>query len=111
MFWENYTRLCREQGTSPTALSIELGFSNATASRWKKGAIPNGSTLKRIADHFGITVSELLGETKKPTMEVDPYDESIPFKDRMEYLISAMNDDEKKELENYIRFMMSKKNN
>ena len=62
MFWKNYEALCRSVGSSPTAIALELGFSNASATKWKKGSIPNGTTLQKIADRFQVSVSYLLGD-------------------------------------------------
>lgn len=62
MFWKNYEALCRSAGSSPTAIALELGFSNASATKWKKGSIPNGTTLQKIADRFQVSVSYLLGD-------------------------------------------------
>ena len=59
-FWENFDKLCRSNGTTPNAVTRALGFSNATATKWKNGSIPTGKTLKRISEHFGVTVDLLL---------------------------------------------------
>lgn len=69
MFWENFFALCKEKKTTPTAVCVELGLSNATATQWKKGKVPHHATLIKIADYFGVTVDYLLGkeETKKAT--------------------------------------------
>lgn len=66
MFWENLVELCSKQNISPTGLCLKLGFSNATAVRWKKGSMPNDTTLKKIADYFGVSVEYLKGESKSP---------------------------------------------
>ena len=63
MFWENIIYLCNERGISPNGLCIELGLSNAIATKWKKGSIPHNTTLKKIADYFGVSVDFLLGRT------------------------------------------------
>lgn len=106
MFWNNYTKLCREKGVSPTALTIALGFSNATATRWKKGATPNGSTLKKIADHFGITVSELLGETKKePPAQDDSKEAALAV---LGDLVEGLTDEQVDEIRRYAEFLISK---
>ena len=65
MFWEKIVELCNTNGTSPTALCEKLGYSNATATKWKKGAIPRSTTIQRIADYFGVTSDYLLGKTDK----------------------------------------------
>lgn len=65
MFWENFEKLCAFKGISANGACKELGFSNAAATHWKQGAKPNNSTLKRIADYFGVTPESLLAENEQ----------------------------------------------
>lgn len=67
MFWNNFVSLCNEKGKSPNAICKELGFSNATATYWKRGSVPNDSTLRKIADHFSVSVEQLTGKPDKYT--------------------------------------------
>ena len=59
-FWDNYVMLCKTNGTTPNAVTKALGYSNATATKWKNGSVPSGKTLKKISEHFGVTVDSLL---------------------------------------------------
>ena len=73
MFWENFSYLCTKAGVSPNHVVKELGIkSTGTVSAWKKGAIPRITTLDKIAGYFGVTVSELTGNSSdkeiKPTL-------------------------------------------
>lgn len=73
MFYDKFKLLCDEKGVSPKRAVTEMGMSNSLATKWKNtGATPNGATLGKIADYFGVSVEYLLGtETKeKPTAEV-----------------------------------------
>lgn len=66
MFWKNFVYLCEERKVSPNAVCDELGLSNATATKWKQGAMPRNTTLKRIADYFGVPVERLfVGDNEK----------------------------------------------
>lgn len=60
MFWSNFVERCAEKGKSPNGVCAELGFSANTATKWKQGAVPRDTTLKVIADYFGISVTELI---------------------------------------------------
>ena len=62
MFYDNFAHLCAEAGKSPTAVTKDLGFSNAAASHWKNGKSPTAKTLQKIADYFGVTVNDLLSD-------------------------------------------------
>jgi len=46
----------------------DLGLSSATVTMWaSRNSIPNGDTLNKIADYFGVTTDYLLGRTPNKT--------------------------------------------
>lgn len=59
--YENIARLCKERGTTVKALERELGFGENTIYKWKN-SVPGADKLKLVADHFGVTIDELLKE-------------------------------------------------
>lgn len=68
MFYSNYVKLCRKINKSPSAVGEELGFTRASVTGWGNGATPRKSSLIKIADYFGVTVTELMsgvGEQEK----------------------------------------------
>lgn len=71
MFWQNYTNLCKEAGKAPNVVAAEVGIkSSGTVTGWRNGAIPRASVLSKIAEYFGISVCDLIGEQqKKPAPE------------------------------------------
>lgn len=59
-FYQKIEALCKNHGTTVTALASELGFSRSAGTTWKHSkGLPRNSTLKKIADYFGITIDEL----------------------------------------------------
>lgn len=69
VFYENYLNLCAKANKSPSAVANAIGLSNAAASGWKKGKAPNDTTLKKLADYFGVSVEALTAEQKnKPAL-------------------------------------------
>lgn len=64
-FYDNYIKLCAVHDKSPTAVSKEIGLSNAAASGWKNGKKPSAVTKQKLADYFGVTVEDLTGEDQK----------------------------------------------
>lgn len=70
MFWDNLKILCAEKGISVAKLCSLLNLSNSTSTKWKKGSVPNNSTLKKIADYFGVSVDYLIGGTVTPVSDV-----------------------------------------
>jgi transcriptional regulator with XRE-family HTH domain len=83
MFYDLFCRLCQEKGVSPTRATIEIGLSRTIGTKWKKtGATPQGDTLQKIADYFGVSVDYLLGNEEKPaSQEADELlkDELVAF--------------------------------
>lgn len=61
MFWKRFYELCNKQGVSPNRVCAELGFSNATATKWKNGSVPGEKSMLKIAVYFGVSVAFLYG--------------------------------------------------
>ena len=59
-FYQNIEKLCYEKGESLTELTRSVDMASSAITKWKQGAIPRRATLKKIADHFGVTVDYLL---------------------------------------------------
>lgn len=59
MLLDNIKKLCRENSTTFAAVEREIGLGNGVISRWGSSA-PRIDSLKAVADHFGVTVDELI---------------------------------------------------
>lgn len=70
MFFETFCKLCQSKGMSANAVAKELKIASGTVSEWKKGRIPQNSTLLRIANYFGCTTDYLLGKDS-PKKEIN----------------------------------------
>jgi len=58
VFSENFQRLCSQHGVSITKAAKDVGIAPTTAYDWiTRNAKPRPSTLKKIADYFGVDVS------------------------------------------------------
>lgn len=81
MFWDRFVLLCNKIGKSPNGVCADLGLSVATATRWKQGSVPRDTTLKKIADYFGVSVSYLLGvvDDPDPFALIDPTKKDPPM--------------------------------
>ncbi len=71
MFYDVYSGLCAEKGVSESKAAESIGLNRSAVVKWKKGALPGGQTVQKLADYFGVTTDYLLGsETEKaPTRE------------------------------------------
>lgn len=65
IFYKNYLRLCNSVRKSPSAVALEIGIAKPTVSRWKDGGKPTDATALKVADYFGVPVSELTEEKEK----------------------------------------------
>ena len=93
MFYDVFNALCSAKGISCKRASMEIGLSNSIAAKWKRtGATPNGDTLNKIADYFGVTTDYLLnGEQKEMPSTVSGEE---PSYSDMELLSAYRNADE-----------------
>lgn len=66
MFYENFAMYCKKLGKSESAVAKAIGRDSKTVTGWRKGAVPYNSTLKKLADYFGVTVEDLLTDKKEP---------------------------------------------
>lgn len=71
MFYDNYVALCAKLGKSPSGVAREIGLSNAAANGWKNGKKPNDTTLAKLSEYFGVSISELAEgkKEKAPALE------------------------------------------
>ena len=88
MFWINYLLLCGQAEKTPTGLARELGISSGTVTGWKKGKIPSEASLKKIADYFGISIWDLLGDKNPDTPKDDGNKKESLNDELIDYAIS-----------------------
>ena len=63
MLYENIKQLRKAKGLSQEELAIKLNVVRQTVSKWENGlSVPDSSMLISLADEFGVSVSDLLGE-------------------------------------------------
>ena len=69
-FYENFLDQCAKKGVSASAAAQAIGLSNAAASGWKTGKVPNDINLRKLAAYFGCPV-EALTKEKSPSSDED----------------------------------------
>ena len=63
-FIETVSVLLNEKGISINKMLCDLNLGKGTFATWKKrGTIPKGDILQKIADYFDVSVDYLLGNT------------------------------------------------
>lgn len=63
MFFDVFSALCDQKGVSRYKACTDIGLNRAAVAKWKAGAIPNGSTLQKLSEYFGVTTDYLMGST------------------------------------------------
>ena len=113
MFWNTLIKLCADLGTTPNAVAKNLGLSSGSVTSWKKGSVPRDTTLKKIADYFGVSVSYLTGVVNDP----DPLTFILPTEQNKESPLMKMlgekmremSAEELDELNRYVDYLVSRK--
>lgn len=60
MFFDTFSLLCEQKGISTYKACTEMGLNRSAVAKWKKGGTPNGATIFKMADYFGVTTDFLL---------------------------------------------------
>lgn len=62
MFYDMFVELCKERNVSASFVMKEIGLNKSNATFWKRGSIPKGDTLQKLAQYFNVSVDYLLGK-------------------------------------------------
>lgn len=62
MLSENLSRLQKERGETNYRIAKELGVHQSSVANWKDGIMPHPRHVRLLAEHFGVTVDELLSD-------------------------------------------------
>lgn len=100
-FYKRYCELCAKRGMSASGVASAIGLSNAAANGWKKGKLPNDTTLAKLSAYFGVTVEYLKGEETKKDPAANG--EVSPEKRELLDLIDSLSDDQCGKLSNIIK--------
>lgn len=57
-FGKNLKRICNAQGTSPTKVVVELGYSNSKVNMWNNGSLPKAEMLVKLAEKLNCSVMD-----------------------------------------------------
>lgn len=114
MFYEIFAELCRRKGVSPSFVVQEIGLSKPNAVYWKRGSIPKGDTLQKLADYFGVSVDYLLCKDSSPysnvgvTIRAAEGDLAVGGEELLEAL-KDMTADELEDVQKFAQFILSKR--
>jgi repressor LexA len=64
-FLDRLDMLCKEKNISKRKLEREAGLGTASTTKWKKeGSVPNQTSLEKLSEYLGVSVSYLIGESE-----------------------------------------------
>lgn len=64
-FYDRLHTLCKEKNITVSKMLNELGLSTGSTGNWKKGQLPKGDVLKKIADYLNTSIDYIVyGEYK-----------------------------------------------
>ena len=67
---ENLVKYRKEAGLTQLQLAQKLGYSDKTISKWEREeGVPDIYILKQIADLYGVTVNDIIGDSKPEKKE------------------------------------------
>lgn len=108
-------RICNERGVRPTRVVVDLGLSRGNLARWKDGVEPKLPILRKMADYFGVSISELTGDaldSAEPAQEkagerneLTEYLDQLRERPEMRMLFSVAKNATKEEVESIARFI------
>ena len=61
MFKKIFDELCIQKNVAPTTVCLAIGLSKAAYSEWTEKTTPRRTTIKKIADYFGVTPEYFTG--------------------------------------------------
>lgn len=88
---DNLLKYRKMAGITQVELAEKLMYSDKNISRWERGeSIPEVTTLKRIADLYGVTINDFLQEEEKDKKEPILKDEKSKFLTEKQLMIALL---------------------
>jgi transcriptional regulator with XRE-family HTH domain len=81
--------LCASAHISPYKVCEKIGLNRSAVAKWKKGALPSGTTLNALAQFFNVSVDYLLDNQQKEKPALTKKDERDISK-KMEETLSQL---------------------
>ena len=77
-FTDKVRELLSQKNMSINKMLTDLGLGKGTFATWeKRGTVPGGETLNKLADYFGVSVDYLLGKSYTEQEEVTQQEKKL----------------------------------
>lgn len=107
-FGDNLKRICKERGTTPTAIMKKWGLSTSKVSAWYEGSLPKQEMLVRLAKELDCSVMDFFAD-EEDLVAVQPHDadeedilrvyRSLSRRNKHEFMAMVYEFENRKELE------------
>ena len=71
MFYDRLKTLCKERNTTVTNMLKDLGLSTGSTGNWKKGLLPKGDILAKIADYLDTSIDYIVYGEYRNDLDID----------------------------------------
>ncbi|MDD3029828.1 MAG: hypothetical protein PHS57_06070 [Alphaproteobacteria bacterium] len=115
MFYDNFLAACARADVKPTAVIVEAGLSSGNISKWKKGVVPSGEIILKLAKMLRVSTDALLDGLDAPE-DADAQNRPAPVigdgpsqvSINLATKIDLLSEQSRRELENYIAYLESR---
>lgn len=106
-FLKTVLSLLNQKGVSRNKMLTDLHLGKNSFVNWeKRGTIPGGDTLNKIAEYFNVSTDYLLGNEQTPSGNV--YDQYSAEDLEIAKLYAALPDDDRRALKEYLKYLADK---
>lgn len=75
MFYDNFKAVCKEKGTSVTAVLKAIGRSTGCTGKWSNGSFPTLDIVIDMATHLSVSLDKLVFNHEAPTASLSSSDQ------------------------------------
>lgn len=93
-FYQKYVAICTNNKITPSAAAQKMGISKTTVHRWKNGGGVTDANLQIIADYFGVTVADLMGDDSAQKETPTAQGDELTKEDVEEWIKTEATDEE-----------------
>lgn len=111
MFFDNFVRLCEQNGVKPSRALTEAGVPKSAYSYWRteagagNDAKPTNQNAVKLAQYFNVTVDYLLTGNQKENPPQQPQSEADAALERIRKKLESMPKEQREALMNLIEKM------
>lgn len=77
MFYDNLKKVCKQQGTSVTAIIKDIGLDGSSGTWWKKGSSPSGDILIKLSERLNVSTDYLLTGKESPKSDISEDEQEL----------------------------------